>query len=100
MKNLLLKLARWIVQHYQAQPLFTDTKIVERKEVCYPACWLAATPFVSAAKAFSHEWNKKAAPGTSGEYKRHQVYAKLIRLFPSQAKSDLALAIELAIQRR
>ena len=35
----------------------------------------------------------------SGEYKRHQVYAKLIKQFPAVPKRDLALAIELAVRR-
>ena len=34
---------------------------------------------------------------TSGEYKRAQVYGKLIKLYPKTPKHDLALAIEVAI---
>lgn len=34
----------------------------------------------------------------SGEWKRHTVYSRLIKLFPASAKRDLALAIELALR--
>jgi len=34
---------------------------------------------------------------TSGEYKRHQVYAQLIKSFPAEEKYRLALAIEWVI---
>lgn len=33
----------------------------------------------------------------SGEYKRHQVYAKLIKQFPEESKKHIALAIEIAV---
>ena len=34
----------------------------------------------------------------SGEYKRHSVYAALIKAFPDTRKRDLALAIEQVLQ--
>ncbi len=39
-----------------------------------------------------------SADGTSGEYKRHQVYARMLDTFPEARKSHLGLAIELAVQ--
>jgi hypothetical protein len=42
---------------------------------------------------------QEAFTDTSGEYKRHQVYAKLIKEFPDVRQRDLGLAIELAVQR-
>lgn len=36
-------------------------------------------------------------PEQSGEYKRHVVYAKLIKKFPETPKRQIALAIELAL---
>lgn len=33
----------------------------------------------------------------SGEYKRHHVYAEMIKQFPSEEKNTLGLAIELAV---
>lgn len=44
------------------------------------------------------QWAEGFAPGTSGEYKRHAVYAKMIRAFPDTRRRDLALAIEQAVQ--
>lgn len=37
-------------------------------------------------------------PTASGEYKRHQVFARLIKEFPAAKHRDLGLEIELAIQ--
>lgn len=39
-------------------------------------------------------------PGVSGEWKRHQVYATLIKRFPDISKRLLALAIELYLNKR
>lgn len=36
----------------------------------------------------------------SGEAKRHQVYAALIKAFPLESKRDLAFAIEQVLQER
>lgn len=38
-------------------------------------------------------------PNVSGEFKRHNVYAKVIKKYPQMRKRDLALAIEIAIQK-
>ena len=35
----------------------------------------------------------------SGEWKRHQVYARLIKEFPQISRKDLGLAIEIAVQK-
>ena len=34
-----------------------------------------------------------------GEWKRHQVYARLIKEFPQISRKDLGLAIEIAVQK-
>lgn len=34
-----------------------------------------------------------------GEGKRHQVYARMLKLYPDAEKADVALAIELAVRR-
>lgn len=39
-------------------------------------------------------------PEVSGEWKRHQVYAALIKEFPDISKRILALAIEVYLNRR
>lgn len=38
-------------------------------------------------------------PNVSGEWKRHQVYAKAIKEYPDMKKRDLALSIEICIAR-
>lgn len=38
--------------------------------------------------------------GPDGEYKRHVVYSRLLKLFPDRRKRDVAFAIELAIQAK
>lgn len=48
------------------------------------------------ARELRHQEDARCAPGTSGEYKRHQVYAALQKRFPDVPKRELALAIELA----
>lgn len=44
-------------------------------------------------------YNLRLFPDTSGEWKRHQAYANLIKKFPEVKRQDLALAIEWAVQR-
>lgn len=41
----------------------------------------------------------ESAEGTSGEYKRHVVYAGLQKAFPGEPKRRLSLAIETLISR-
>ena len=38
-------------------------------------------------------------PDVSGEWKRHQCFAKLIKKYPDIRKRDLALAIEIVVQQ-
>jgi len=40
------------------------------------------------------------APGTSGEYKRHMVYSRLMKEFPQVEKRRLSLTIEQVLQER
>lgn len=47
------------------------------------------------AIAVSNEIETEAR-GTNGEYKRHQVYARLRKEFPNSGKPAIALAIEVA----
>ena len=50
------------------------------------------------AKALAAEAEKQSASGTSGEYKRHVVMAKLAKKYPTIPARDLALAVELAVR--
>jgi hypothetical protein len=58
------------------------------------AVWAA----VPVARVLSAHWDATSAPGTSGEYKHHQVYAELQKQYPTTSKRDLALALELALR--
>jgi hypothetical protein len=50
---------------------------------------------VADALVLSHE-----SMPTSGEWKRHQVYARLIKRYPDVPRYQLGLAIEQAVDRR
>lgn len=56
-------------------------------------------PLDLAAESWVQKVEAAAATGTSGEYKRHTVYAELLKRFPERRKRDIALAIELAVQK-
>jgi hypothetical protein len=55
-------------------------------------------PLVALAHPLIAAQDADSAEGTSGEYKRHQVYARLLKTHPETPKRDLALAIELAVR--
>ncbi len=44
------------------------------------------------------EWAEKMYPTHSGEWKHHQVYAKLIKMFPQRPKWHVTGAIQRAIE--
>jgi hypothetical protein len=54
--------------------------------------------FVEAAVPLVESWEIEESE-FAGEYKRHQVYARLIKLFPDAERIDLAQAIELALRK-
>lgn len=68
--------------------VFTRTRADEALDELYPLVQ-SAKPLVEWANTVE-EW--------TGEAKRHQVYAKLIKQFPDVPKRDLAMAIELAVR--
>lgn len=43
---------------------------------------------------------QESIPDVSGEYKRHQVYSRLIKNYSFMPKHEIALAIEIAITNR
>ena len=53
-----------------------------------------STALTQRARVLCTIWDK---PDLSGEYKRHQVLASLIKEFPGISHKTLALAIELAL---
>ncbi len=79
MKTLLQRFALWILK-------------VTGYE--FPKPQIRANRYVMAAAILCGELSNWDA---SGEAKRHQVYAKLIKQFPEARKKDLSLAIELAL---
>lgn len=72
------KLAKWI------------RKIAAKIDPPYSKkLWNRTLELIKAAESFEN---------ASGEYKRHRVYAQLIKDFPSLKKSDIAFLIEVVIQ--
>ena len=55
------------------------------------------TPLLISARIWT-AWAEETFPDTSGEHKRHQVYARLLRIYPDARRRDVALAIELALR--
>lgn len=81
MKDFLIRLARWIFAYYDvelfaASPAVLDVLITAR----------------TVTSSLDLELDK------SGEWKRHQAYATLLKLHPNTSKKDVALAIELALR--
>ncbi len=52
---------------------------------------------IDACKILVIGWDSKDQENLGGEYKRHQVYSKLIKLYPQHDRKKLALLIELVI---
>jgi hypothetical protein len=52
------------------------------------------TPIEIRAKELCLEQDIISAPGTSGEYKRHNVISRLMKEFPQIPKRQISLAIE------
>lgn len=55
-------------------------------------------PVLTVAKALVEEAGK--ATDVSGEWRRHQVYAAMIKIFPDMPKRVIGLAIEVVINAR
>jgi len=79
MKNILLKLARWIFTRYGIECFFVT-----------PAIRL----IIKAASSFTDQFDPYSK---EGEWKRHQVYGRLVKQFPKSDRRDISLAIELAL---
>lgn len=61
----------------------------------------SVVPLIPLVRQLCDEQERTSAPGTSGEYKRHQVYAAAIKEFERRGVKAperlIALAIELAL---
>jgi hypothetical protein len=53
-----------------------------------------AAALLSRAEVLCFEQEATSSSGTSGEYKRHNVYARLIKDFPAISKREISKAIE------
>jgi len=82
MKHLLSRLASWVLRCCGCSllPLLPEVQKVVRR-----------------ARVLCAEQDERCALGTSGEYKRHEVYARLLKEFPEVRKRNVALAIEVAL---
>lgn len=87
MKQLILRVCAWLVALL--------TAIVDRLDPPKPAEPVVESPLAARVRALVAE---HAALEASGEYKRHQVYARLLKEFPNEQGRDLGLLIELAVQ--
>ena len=52
----------------------------------------------AAREAVQFQNRYPADHAVGGEYKRHQVYAQLVKAMPTMAHRDIAMAIELAVR--
>ena len=70
------------------------------------ADWLDAPPIpttpdeslLASARDLVIREETQSAAGTSGEYKRHNVYSRLMKLYPNMRKVDLSIAIDTAVK--
>lgn len=83
----------WLLGHYKspkAVEVAAQSKVADfEKDVA---------PYLEDAKRLIQEADQKFKD-VSGEFKRHQVFADLLKLHPIAKASDLALAIEVAFKR-
>ena len=82
-----------LIDRYLAKKGFyrvaTDHRLVQVDRVVWE--------ILPAARIVTQKWGKKE--GLSGEAKRHQAYARLIKEFPEAKHQDIAFAIELAVRK-
>jgi len=69
-------------------------RLAGQRLVTVPSVVFRITP---TARILIRREDKTAPHDSSGEFKRHNVYAKLIKLYPDVAYRHLALALERAI---
>ncbi|MBI3938181.1 MAG: hypothetical protein HY323_14480 [Betaproteobacteria bacterium] len=86
MRQWLVRLGLWLARRGG-----WTVPVCSRLHVPEAALMEAAAPLVA--------WAETTFPGTSGEHKRHQVYARLLRAHPDAPRHVVALAIELALTR-
>lgn len=80
MKTLLVKLAHWIFRRYSVQLMAIPPDVQD---------------MLPEARRLCSVIDEKPQ---AGEWKRHQVYARMIKLFPQYSNRDASLAIEIAVR--
>lgn len=58
-----------------------------------------ANPVLARALVLVDAVDRSADPAASGEFKRHTVYARLLKEFPATRRRDVALFIEASVQQ-
>ena len=56
-------------------------------------------PVLARALVLVESVHQCADPAASGEYKRHTVYARLLKEFPDTRRRDVSLLLEAAVQQ-
>ncbi|MBI3983853.1 hypothetical protein HY346_00985 [Candidatus Microgenomates bacterium] len=87
MKKYLIRFALWLLDKCRYEKPRSDHFYDYIDELIGPDLLAKAASFIA----------EVSNADTSGEYKRHAVYAKLQKCFPNQRHWILSLAIELAI---
>lgn len=93
MKKYLLKLGQWLVRLYGPPPTPPEIRYIPQPGHIVPTIDQAILDLTKGLISMADSWD------STGEYKRHTVYAKLIKAFPDADKKTLALAIELVISK-
>ena len=89
MEKLLLRLAYWIFRRYGRGP--------NDQTMMLPDAVVSALP---AARALCDLQDLRSASGTSGEFKRRQVYSRLMRDYPRMDRRLISLCIEVVMLER
>lgn len=82
MKSIMVKFALWVLKRYGYASFFVPSSV-----------WA----IVDRARVLATAEDVRNPASGFGEAKRHAVYARLIKEFPAERKTDLALTIELAL---
>jgi hypothetical protein len=86
MRKLIFKLGLWLLIRSGLFEEWIEEELKKRNSV--------AAALLARAEVLCFEQEATSSPGTSGEYKRHNVYARLIKEFPAISKREISKAIE------
>lgn len=93
--HFLVRIAERLGYKQQAAPLVPIPVVTcEVEKVVAPPLWASADPYMNDAALFVEQFDTLDG---SGEAKCHQVYALLIKKFPTASRRALRMAIERAV---